>query len=156
MDPFACTLVLNPALAFVPDEALFWPASRSRLVLLFEILTDKITVRGFDPDVAEQSTIVFRADLLPDQQDRFVQAVREGTEPTLISPPPVSNENQDLGAPAPAVRKSASSLAVKASAVEVGNDAIVISDPSGDGHGPKLYVLELPSTGAALATGTQG
>lgn len=157
MDPFECTLVLNPDLAPISDGALFWPASRSRLVLLSEIRTDKIIVWGIDPDeVAEQSRIVFRADLLPDQKDRFVQAVRDGLEPTLTSPLPVSNENRNPGAPAPAARKPASSLAVKASAVDTSSDAIVIIDPPPPDQGPKMYVLDLLSSGATRATGTQG
>jgi hypothetical protein len=156
MGPFEYTLVLNPSQAPAPDGALFWPASRSRLVLLFEILTDKIIVRGIDPDVAERSVLVFRADLLSDQKDRLVQAVRDGLEPTLISPLPVSNENRDPGALVPAARKPGSSLAGKAFAGEIHSDAIVITDPPGPGQGPKMYVLELPSSGAARATGTQG
>lgn len=155
MDPFECTVVLNPSLAPVPDGAPFWPAGRSRLVLLFESLTDKIVVRGIDPDVADPSAIVFRTELRPEQKDRFVQAVRDGLEPQLISPAPVSNENR--GASAPATRKPASSLAVKPSAGETVGDAIVIIDPPpGNPQGPRMYSLELPSSGAARATGTQG
>lgn len=151
MGPFECSLVLRPSLASVPEGALFWPAGRSRLALLFESLTDKIIVRGIDPDATEQFVLVFRAELLPDQKDRFVQAVSDGLEPTLISPPTVSNENRTPGVLAPAARKPASSLA----ADEIHNDAIVIIDRPGDGPGPR-YTLELPSLGAARATGTQG
>ena len=153
MGPFECTLVLNPSLASVPNGALFWPASRSRLVLLFEILIDKITVRGIDPDVADRSVLVFRADLLSDQKDRFVQAVYSGLEPALLPPPPVSNENRD---PEPPARKPESSLAGKPVAGEIHSDAIVITDPPGPGQGPKMYVLQLPNLGTARATGTQG
>jgi hypothetical protein len=32
----------------------------------------------------------------------------------------------------------------------------VIIDRPGDDPGPKMYVLQLPSSGAARATGTQG
>jgi hypothetical protein len=153
MDPFECTLVLNPSQDPASDGGLFWPAGRSRLVLLFETLTDKIIVRGIDPDVAEQSVLVFRvANLLFNQKDRFVQAVRDGLEPTLVDPLPVSNENRDPVASTPPAR----SLAGKASRAEVLGDAIVIIDRPGDPQGPKLYVLELPSSGAARATGTQG
>ena len=151
MGPFDCTLVLRPSQASAPDGALFWPAGRSRLALLFESLTDKIIVRGIDPDATEQSVLVFRAELLPDQKDRFIQAVSDGLEPTLIPPPPVSNENRDPGVPAPAARTSGSSLA----AVEIEEDAIVIIDRPGNGPGPR-YSLELPCLGAARATGTQG
>ncbi len=156
MDTFECTLVLNPSLVPAPAEPLFWPVGRSRLVLLFEILTDKIIVRGIDPDVAEQCVLVFYADLAPDQKDRFVQAVQNGLEPTLLPPSLVSNENRGAGAPALSARKPASSLAGKAFAAELHSDAIVITDPPGKGQGPKVFVLELPSSGAARATGTQG
>jgi hypothetical protein len=157
MDPFECTLVLNPSQAPASDGALFWPAGRSRLVLLFEILTDKIIVRGIDPDVAEPSVLVFRvASLLLDQKDRFVQAVREGLEPTRVDPLPVSNENRDPVASTPAAHKPGSSLAGKAPRGEVLANAIVIIDRPGDDPGPKMYVLQLPGSGAARATGTQG
>src|ERR1043165_6494419 len=117
MDPFECTLVLNPSQAPASDGALFWPAGRSRLVLLFESLTDKIIVRGIDPDPAEQSVLVFRvANLLFDQKARFVQAVREGLEPTLVDPLPVSNENRDPVVSTPPARKPGGSLAGKARA----------------------------------------
>src|SRR6185295_14856584 len=106
------------------DGALFWPAGRSRLVLLFEILTDKIIVRGIDPDVVEPSVLVFRANLLLDQKERFVQAVRDGREPTVVDPLPVSNENRDPVAAAPPARPRAG----KSSRGEVLNDAIVIID----------------------------
>jgi len=151
MDPFECTLVLNPSQAQASDGALFWPAGRSRLVLLFEILTDKIIVRGIDPDVVEPSVLVFRANLLLDQKERFVQAVRDGREPTVVDPLPVSNENRDPVAAAPPARPRAG----KSSRGEVLNDAIVIIDRPGDDPGPKMYVLQLPSSGAR-ATGTQG
>lgn len=156
MGPFECTLVLRPSQASASDGALFWPAGRSRLALLFESLTDKIIVRGIDPDVTERSVLVFRAELLPDQKDRFVQAVSDGLEPTLIDPPPVSNENRSPGVPAPAARKPASSLAGLPTAVEIPDNAIVITDPPGPDPGPKLYRLELPSLRAARATGTKG
>lgn len=156
MGPFECTVVLNPSLASVPDGALFWPAGRSRLALLFETQADnKVVVRGIDPDLADRSVLVFRADLTSDQKDQFVQAVCSGLEPTLIPPPEVSNENRGPGAPAPPARKPGGSLAGKPLAGEVHGNAIVITDPpSGPGEGPKLYTLELPS--AARATGTQG
>jgi hypothetical protein len=149
MGPFECTLVLNPFLASNPDEALFWPTDRLRLVLLFENLADdKIVVRGIDPDVADRSALVFRADLVSDQKDRFVQAVTGGLEPTLIPASPVSNENRD-----PASQPD-SSLVAKPLVTGAHSDAIVITDPPGPGQGPKMYVLQLPSS--ALATGTQG
>ena len=149
MGPFDCTLVLNPSLVSVPDEALFWPTDRLRLALLFETVTDtKIVVRGIDPDVTDRSALVFRAELLATQKDRFVQAVASGLEPKLIPSSLVSNENRD---PATAVARS---LAARPRAAEVQGDAIVITDPPGPGQGPKVYVLELPSS--ALATGTRG
>lgn len=156
MSSFECTAVLNPSLVSAPDEALFWPASRQRLVLLFEIQIDnKIVVRGIDPDLADRSVLVFRADLTSDQKDRFVQAVSSGREPTQIPAAPVSNENRDPGVPATPARTAGSLLAGKPFAGEIHSDAIVITDPpGGPGEGPKLYILELPS--AARATGTQG
>lgn len=160
MDPFECTLVLNPSQAPAQEGALFWPAGRLRLVLLFEVLTDtdKIIVRAIDPDVAERSVLVFRvANLLPDQKDRFVQAVGNGREPTQVDPMPASNENRDPAASTPAARKPASSPAGRVSTGEVLADAIVIIDRPGDPQGPKMtYVLQLPGSDAARATGTQG
>jgi hypothetical protein len=149
MVSFECTLVPNPFLDSAPDEALFWPTDRLRLVLLFENLADdKIVVSGIDPDVADRSALVFRADLASDQKARFVQAVISGLEPTLIPPSPVSNENRAPASPPD------SSLVAQPLLGEVHSNEIVIVDPPGPGQGPKAYLLALPSS--ALATGTQG
>jgi hypothetical protein len=149
MGPFECTVVLNPSLGSTPDEALFWPTDRLRLALLFETVADtKIVVRGIDPDVTDRSALIFRAELLADQKDRFVQAVRSGLEPRLAALSPVSNENRD------AAREPESPVVVGPLAGEVPGDSIVITDPPGPGQGPKVYMLELPSS--ARATGTRG
>ena len=132
-------LVSNPHL--IQDGELFWPQRRSRLALLFETLVDKIIVRGFDPDVdlADKSVFVFRAEVLLAQRDPFVQAVREGREPTLMPVVPPSNENQVGGA----VKQLIQPL--------VDGNSIVISGNPGDGPGPKMYQLSIPASGTALA-----
>jgi hypothetical protein len=143
---FTIVPVPSPRAGVLRNGGLFWKAGRSRLVLLFETLTDKIIVRAIDPDRIGGSVMVFRAELLPGQKDWFIQAVRDGREPTLTRPPP-SNENRGLAAPV-----SIQHTAVVASQLLTGdtsNDAIVIADTSGDDHGPNLYL-------ARRDTGTQG
>jgi hypothetical protein len=94
--------------------------------------------------------------MLPVQKDPFVQAVREGAPLTLMQGPPASNENRNPGARAPTAPMAAVP-AGKPIAAEMLNDAIVITDNPGDGHGPKMYRLGLPVSGSAVrATGTQG
>jgi hypothetical protein len=75
-------LILNPGTATFP----FWSAGQTRLIVIFEIVDDKVIARGLDPD---QDAIVFRAKLRSDQRNAFLAAVRART-------PPVSNQNAQI------------------------------------------------------------
>jgi hypothetical protein len=122
--------------------------------LLFQNRTDQMVCWGLDPNEVDGAVGVFRAYMLPDQKDPFVQAVRGGVEPTLMQGLLASNENRNRGALA---AKASAVPAGKPLAAEILNDAIVITDNPGDGHGPRMYRLGLPGSGAAArATGTQG
>ena len=124
MSTIESVLIPNPGKTATP----FWPSSRSRLVIIFEILDDKVIAHVLDPD---SDKIQFKATLRRDQQTAFSAAVTAGEEGTLIEAS-ASNHNLALDA-----------------------NTVVIGGTGDDGPGPKFvvqYALILP--GAQLAPAT--
>ena len=74
----------------------FWPQNRQRLVLDFVPVGDNVIAKGFDPDWSTE-VAVFTANLLQEQGDAFVSAVKKGIAGRLIAPPP-SNDNWPVDA----------------------------------------------------------
>lgn len=165
---FESITISNRPLTPPPDGALFWPPTRSRLLLLFEPLADaSIIARVVDADAADGTLlVVFRVNLQLDQKDRLVKAVRDGIEPTPVP----SNENVQRTEPTQkAARPSAPdkrSAPTKPPAPgkwsapgdrSADGDAVVIGDDPGNGTGHRFYSLVLPPLDATvLSTGTQG
>lgn len=150
---FESIAIHNPNVNPPAENPFFWRPPRTRLILVFETLDDRIIAWGVDPEANE---LVFRTELLSSQKDPFIAAVTQGREPTEIEPL-VSNDNIETpaGAAAPAPPAPSKKPAAKPAGADPGDNAIVISDTSTDGQGPK-YRLVLSNQGSsALAAGTK-
>src|SRR5215510_8825899 len=118
-------LIQNPGNA---EKLPFWPEGQTRLIIILEILDDRVIARGLDPDKDEA---VFRAVLSTDQPIAFVAAAKAGLTGTLIDES--ANEN-----------------------LPVDPRTVVIGPPGGGDTGPKFRIaLAVSVPAAARATGTR-
>jgi hypothetical protein len=76
----------------------FWPAANTQLRLTIEGCDDKLIASGHDPDT---NAAVFVAELRPDLQDAFVQAVRDAVLLVPNDAPPANDNVVVITGPGP-------------------------------------------------------
>jgi hypothetical protein len=112
----------------------FWLDDQQHVSMSFEKVDGKVLVCGSDPDASDRSTSEFKAVLRTEQQEAFINAVKEGRQAQPMAWV-LSNTN--------------------ATTANVATNTVVIVGPgTGDGSGPKApyqLILAQPLAAAVAA-----